>query len=198
MKTWLTAAMAATQIALIAPAWAAPAAVNPAHPASGQAETRTAETAPKTPIRVFIASDSTAAHYTPSQYPQMGWGMFLGCMLPTDIAVGKPGARRAQHRDFRQRGPVGGHAFRAETGRCRADPVRAQRRGYDQDVPPCRSGTIRAEPDALRLQVPPRGRCRCCSRPLRAMNLQMATLRKPTAHGPRRRAGCGKHPHPAG
>jgi len=37
--------------------------------------------------RIFIASDSTAAHYTHAQYPQMGWGMFLPCVLPTDRQV---------------------------------------------------------------------------------------------------------------
>jgi DNA sulfur modification protein DndE len=42
---------------------------------------------PPAPPRVFIASDSTAAHYTRSQYPQMGWGMFLPCVLPTDVQV---------------------------------------------------------------------------------------------------------------
>ena len=42
---------------------------------------------PAPPPRVFIASDSTAAHYTPRQYPQMGWGMFLPCVLPTDVQV---------------------------------------------------------------------------------------------------------------
>ncbi|WP_260928848.1 rhamnogalacturonan acetylesterase [Novosphingobium sp. 9] len=41
----------------------------------------------KPAARVFIASDSTAAHYGAAQFPQMGWGMFLGCALPTDVQV---------------------------------------------------------------------------------------------------------------
>ncbi|MBY8829658.1 rhamnogalacturonan acetylesterase [Hephaestia mangrovi] len=44
-------------------------------------------TAKETRPRIFIASDSTAARYTRSQYPQMGWGMFLQCMVPTDLQV---------------------------------------------------------------------------------------------------------------
>lgn len=44
-------------------------------------------TAPSAPGRIFIASDSTAAHYTHAQYPQMGWGMFLSCVVPTDMQV---------------------------------------------------------------------------------------------------------------
>ncbi|MBT0669226.1 rhamnogalacturonan acetylesterase [Novosphingobium profundi] len=48
----------------------------------------TASTAPTRPAaRVFIASDSTAAHYGAAQFPQMGWGMFLGCALPGDVQV---------------------------------------------------------------------------------------------------------------
>ncbi|MGN6374269.1 MAG: rhamnogalacturonan acetylesterase [Sphingomonas sp.] len=52
----------------------------------------TPKAAPATPAatepgRIFIASDSTAAHYTPSQYPQMGWGMFLQCVVPNDVRV---------------------------------------------------------------------------------------------------------------
>lgn len=43
----------------------------------------TAQAAP----RVFIAGDSTAAHYGPERYPQMGWGMVLSCHLSADIAV---------------------------------------------------------------------------------------------------------------
>lgn len=37
--------------------------------------------------RVFIASDSTAANYGQSQFPQMGWGMFLSCSLPSNVQV---------------------------------------------------------------------------------------------------------------
>lgn len=40
-----------------------------------------------TPERVLIASDSTAAVYKPSQFPQMGWGMFLGCNLSPRVSV---------------------------------------------------------------------------------------------------------------
>jgi len=39
------------------------------------------------PPRVVIASDSTAAVYPPDQFPQMGWGMFLGCSLAPGVAV---------------------------------------------------------------------------------------------------------------
>ncbi|MGN6123317.1 MAG: rhamnogalacturonan acetylesterase [Sphingomonas oligoaromativorans] len=39
------------------------------------------------PGRVLIASDSTAAVYKPSQFPQMGWGMFLGCNLSPRVSV---------------------------------------------------------------------------------------------------------------
>lgn len=41
----------------------------------------TAATADPAPPRVLIASDSTAANYASDQFPQMGWGMFLGCSL---------------------------------------------------------------------------------------------------------------------
>ncbi len=40
-----------------------------------------------TPGRVIIASDSTAAIYQPDQFPQMGWGMFLGCSLDPAVTV---------------------------------------------------------------------------------------------------------------
>ncbi len=39
------------------------------------------------PQRIVIASDSTAASYGPSQYPQMGWGMVLKCSLDPTIDV---------------------------------------------------------------------------------------------------------------
>lgn len=42
---------------------------------------------PEIASRIFIASDSTAANYEPDQYPQMGWGMFLGCSLSPSIEV---------------------------------------------------------------------------------------------------------------
>jgi len=37
--------------------------------------------------RIVIASDSTAAPYSPERYPQMGWGMFLSCALPSTVQV---------------------------------------------------------------------------------------------------------------
>lgn len=37
--------------------------------------------------RIFIAGDSTAAHYGPERYPQMGWGMALACNLDGTIPV---------------------------------------------------------------------------------------------------------------
>jgi lysophospholipase L1-like esterase len=40
-----------------------------------------------TPPRIVIASDSTAANYGASQYPQMGWGMVLKCSLDPKVEV---------------------------------------------------------------------------------------------------------------
>lgn len=37
--------------------------------------------------RIFIAGDSTAAHYAPDRYPQMGWGMALACNLDGAVTV---------------------------------------------------------------------------------------------------------------
>jgi len=37
--------------------------------------------------RILIASDSTAANYGPSAYPQMGWGMVLKCSLDPRVEV---------------------------------------------------------------------------------------------------------------
>jgi lysophospholipase L1-like esterase len=37
--------------------------------------------------RILIASDSTAANYGPSAYPQMGWGMVLTCSLDPGVEV---------------------------------------------------------------------------------------------------------------
>lgn len=39
------------------------------------------------PPRIIIASDSTAANYGASQYPQMGWGMVLKCSLDPKVEV---------------------------------------------------------------------------------------------------------------
>lgn len=39
------------------------------------------------PPRIVIASDSTAANYSASQYPQMGWGMVLKCSLDPEVQV---------------------------------------------------------------------------------------------------------------
>jgi lysophospholipase L1-like esterase len=44
------------------------------------AQTQTAPT-------IFIASDSTAADYTPDRYPQTGWGMMLKCGLDPAVRV---------------------------------------------------------------------------------------------------------------
>ena len=38
-------------------------------------------------VRIVIASDSTAANYGASAYPQMGWGMVLKCSLTPDVEV---------------------------------------------------------------------------------------------------------------
>lgn len=43
--------------------------------------------APAAPQRIFIASDSTAQTYKPAQYPQQGWGAFLGCGLDKEVTV---------------------------------------------------------------------------------------------------------------
>ena len=37
--------------------------------------------------RILIASDSTAANYGASAYPQMGWGMVLKCSLDPRVEV---------------------------------------------------------------------------------------------------------------
>jgi lysophospholipase L1-like esterase len=37
--------------------------------------------------KVLIASDSTAAQYAPARWPQMGWGMLLGCSLDASVTV---------------------------------------------------------------------------------------------------------------
>ena len=42
--------------------------------------------APEDP-RIFIASDSTAAHYGADRYPQLGWGMMLQCGLAPGVEV---------------------------------------------------------------------------------------------------------------
>lgn len=39
------------------------------------------------PNRIVIASDSTAADYSPGRYPQMGWGMVLGCSLDPSAQI---------------------------------------------------------------------------------------------------------------
>jgi len=39
------------------------------------------------PPRIVIASDSTAANYGASSYPQMGWGMVLKCSLDPGVEV---------------------------------------------------------------------------------------------------------------
>jgi lysophospholipase L1-like esterase len=42
---------------------------------------------PPGPTKLLIASDSTAAHYGPSRYPEMGWGMVLACSLDPSVQV---------------------------------------------------------------------------------------------------------------
>ena len=42
---------------------------------------------PPAPTKILIASDSTAAHYGPSRYPEMGWGMVLACSLDSSVRV---------------------------------------------------------------------------------------------------------------
>lgn len=37
--------------------------------------------------RIFIAGDSTAAHYGQERYPQLGWGMVLACNLDGAVTV---------------------------------------------------------------------------------------------------------------
>jgi len=39
------------------------------------------------PLRIVIASDSTAANYAADRYPQMGWGMVLKCSLDPSVEV---------------------------------------------------------------------------------------------------------------
>ncbi|MGK6320018.1 rhamnogalacturonan acetylesterase [Sphingomonas sp. DT-204] len=64
----------------------------------------TAAAADPVPPRVLIASDSTAANYASSQFPQMGWGMFLGCSLDPDIAVVNKGRGGRSTRTFLSEG----------------------------------------------------------------------------------------------
>ena len=44
-------------------------------------------TVPAQPTKILIASDSTAASYPPSRYPEMGWGMVLACWLDPSVQV---------------------------------------------------------------------------------------------------------------
>jgi lysophospholipase L1-like esterase len=39
------------------------------------------------PMRVFIASDSTAQDYKPERYPQSGWGTMLRCAVASNVTV---------------------------------------------------------------------------------------------------------------
>lgn len=39
------------------------------------------------PLRLFIASDSTAQDYKPDKYPQSGWGTMLRCALAPNVTV---------------------------------------------------------------------------------------------------------------
>ena len=39
------------------------------------------------PMRIFIASDSTAQDYRPDKYPQSGWGMMLRCAVGPGVTI---------------------------------------------------------------------------------------------------------------
>lgn len=39
------------------------------------------------PLRIFIASDSTAQDYKPEKYPQSGWGTMLRCALAANVTL---------------------------------------------------------------------------------------------------------------
>ena len=39
------------------------------------------------PMRIFIASDSTAQDYKPDKYPQSGWGTMLRCAVGPDVTI---------------------------------------------------------------------------------------------------------------
>lgn len=43
--------------------------------------------APAPPMRIFIASDSTAQDYKPDKYPQSGWGTMLRCAVAPNVTV---------------------------------------------------------------------------------------------------------------
>lgn len=76
------------RIALSSTLLAAAALLVAATPPANDIPPDTAAAKPDRPAsRVFIASDSTAARYGASQFPQMGWGMFLHCALPGDVQV---------------------------------------------------------------------------------------------------------------
>jgi lysophospholipase L1-like esterase len=56
------------------------------------------------PSRIVIASDSTAAPYAAEQFPQMGWGMFLGCSLKPGVEVVNLARGGRSTRTFREEG----------------------------------------------------------------------------------------------
>jgi lysophospholipase L1-like esterase len=49
--------------------------------------TAASRAAEQSPLRVFIASDSTAQDYAPEKYPQQGWGTMLRCAFGPDVVV---------------------------------------------------------------------------------------------------------------
>jgi lysophospholipase L1-like esterase len=55
--------------------------------AAGCATARPSTSVASGPARILIASDSTAADYTPDKMPQMGWGMVLKCSLDPGVEV---------------------------------------------------------------------------------------------------------------
>ena len=78
----LLSLLAALVLAQAAPSGAAPGAPSPDLTALPPPPAMAAPVA-----RILIASDSTAANYGPSAYPQMGWGMVLKCSLDPRVEV---------------------------------------------------------------------------------------------------------------
>ena len=45
------------------------------------------QASPPAPMRIFIASDSTAQDYKPDRYPQSGWGTMLRCAVAPRVTI---------------------------------------------------------------------------------------------------------------
>lgn len=45
------------------------------------------QASPPAPMRIFIASDSTAQDYKPDRYPQSGWGTMLRCAVAPGVTI---------------------------------------------------------------------------------------------------------------